>query len=636
MILATKLDRSPVMEPFSKRCSLSIVATANKENTSHPEKHVARSIFADERLGGASFLNSAALQTVSAMPAHHFRHQHQESPVKAERTLTSAQQRAIQAACSGENVFLTGPGGVGKSFTLHKMIDELRKRKRKNVAVAATTGIAAGNLTVGAGTWHGFMGIGVGEGSLSTLLAKARFPFNAKRMVQTDILVLDEVSLADPVFWCKCDLLLRFVRNSPHRPFGGMQLIVCGDFFQLPPVTATGMETGTGSSASRGSHLKQMLFGSQIATKGTEKSLQTMLSLLYCGKESPVDAAVDADVKIHTFVFETESWGLCNFDCVQLEQVHRQSESCFVTALSEIRHGEISSKTLDLLYSRKTSLLRDRAPHSSFTDQEWTDFITAVPRMYAHRKVVDKVNHEMLQKLCTETSQIPKQFTAVLSSSSATADAVALEKFASDLSCGMTVELCIGALVILTTNDYRDDGLYNGSVGTVVRWADLHGYPVVRFRQPACSCSPTLPNALQSSLQKPVSEFLDIVVVPRTWSRTDFRANAKLECKQVPLVLGWATSIHKGQGMTLDCLRVSIGTDIFAVGMAYVALSRVRALEGLFLDDVDVRAIRADPKVKVFYESIQNGLCETDLVSRERVLEPFLALFEAVAAAPPH
>ena len=135
-----------------------------------------------------------------------------------------------------ENIFLTGAAGTGKSFLLRHIIQELERRHPGGVAVTAPTGIAASH--VGGTTIHSWAGIGLGKGSLDTLRSKVMGNAAAcARWTRATVLLLDEASMLDSNLLDALDAIGRAVRGDAGRAFGGLQLVFCGDFFQLPPVS---------------------------------------------------------------------------------------------------------------------------------------------------------------------------------------------------------------------------------------------------------------------------------------------------------------------------------------------------------------------------------------------------------------
>ena len=153
--------------------------------------------------------------------------------------LNEEQAAASRLALSGVNIFLTGAAGVGKSFLLRFIIQELEKLHSGQVAVTAPTGIAASHVQ--GVTIHSWAGIGLGKGSRDTLLQKVQGNGAAcDRWRKARVLVIDEISMLDSFLLDVLDHIGRNVLGNLQIPFGGLQLILCGDFFQLPPVSLGG------------------------------------------------------------------------------------------------------------------------------------------------------------------------------------------------------------------------------------------------------------------------------------------------------------------------------------------------------------------------------------------------------------
>jgi ATP-dependent DNA helicase PIF1 len=150
-------------------------------------------------------------------------------------TLNPGQQSAFNAIMEGKSIFLTGPGGTGKSFLIKEVYDKLSSPSH-SVSLTAMTGCAALLLHSKAKTLHSWSGIGLGTDVVPLLVGKIKKSRRAKLNWRTDTLVIDEVSMMTPELFEKLEEIARKLRDDP-RPFGGLQLIMVGDFFQLPPVS---------------------------------------------------------------------------------------------------------------------------------------------------------------------------------------------------------------------------------------------------------------------------------------------------------------------------------------------------------------------------------------------------------------
>jgi ATP-dependent DNA helicase PIF1 len=155
--------------------------------------------------------------------------------------LNNKQLIAVEQTIKGENILITGPAGTGKSYTI-KFIIELLKADNKNVGLTATTGTAA--FIIGGQTIHSFMGLGISDGSIADIFIKIRNRSNIyKRLAELDVLIIDEISMLDSILFEKISDIFCYIKSNSlkntellNKPFGGIQLILIGDFCQLAPV----------------------------------------------------------------------------------------------------------------------------------------------------------------------------------------------------------------------------------------------------------------------------------------------------------------------------------------------------------------------------------------------------------------
>jgi len=445
--------------------------------------------------------------------------------------LTAEQRYAADLAlnldrCS--NVFITGAAGTGKSHVLKYIIQELQKR-RSNFGVCAPTGVAA--INVGGSTLHSYFGIGLGTGSLSSLIKKVTKNNEAmKRIDGTDFLCIDECSMLSSFLLEQLDALLREVRHDGHfrdEPFGGITIIAIGDFFQLPPVYNGG----------------------------------------------------DMDRDWRPFCFESPVWsdlGLSE-NTVILENVQRQgSNKKFIQFLNMVRVGNIEERILRD-FNAKCLI---SAAHPLPTDG-------IVPsRLYVLNKDVDSENESRLAALkakeviCKASNEWKEQMPTGTLVSVKKKMKESIEKEVPE-----EIRLKLGAQVMLTRNKDLDRNLVNGSRGIVegfVQDADGDVIPVVRF-----DCG--------------VTDKLSKVETMR------YNPDGEMGClvrKQIPLKLAWALTIHKSQGSTLTRALLNLEST-FEYGQMYVALSRVRSMDGLWLEQpASIRNIMVSPQVLDYYNKI--------------------------------
>jgi ATP-dependent DNA helicase PIF1 len=166
----------------------------------------------------------------------------------------------------------------------------------------------------------------------------------------------------------------------------------------------------------------------------------------------------------------------------------------------------------------------------------------------------------------------------------------------SNLRCEEIVKLKVGAQVMCIVNIQLDNGdiLCNGAQG-IVTDVSVQGMPVVKYK-----------NGYQMTMS------------PHIWPSELIPG---IGVSQVPLILAWALTIHKAQGSTLDIAEVDAGSGIFECGQTYVALSRVKSLEGLYLSSFDAKRVRINKKVQEFYEVLEKEVKRTEEEAENRAIE---------------
>jgi ATP-dependent DNA helicase PIF1 len=429
------------------------------------------------------------------------------------------QLAAFEAVKTGANVFLTGPAGSGKTYLINEILKWATEEK-KPIALTALTGCAALLLGTTAKTLHSWAGVGLARDSVDALVVSITKNRHAKgRWKTTQLLIVDEISMMTPDLFEKLDLIGKRVRGSP-RPWGGIQLVLCGDFCQLPPVV-------------RG------LSGESV-TSGR-------------------------------FVFESPAWAACELRPVLLHKIERQTCPAFQTLLNECRIGAPSAESIALLAARQ--------------GLDWKSQLIRPTLLFSRNADVDMINEKNIAALGKPLRSFDVH-TAIVDApaddpSLDVPDGEALERTVSkldnDANYAAHLELCVGAQVMLLTNKNIEAGLVNGSRGIIIDFNEV-GFPVVQFMR-----------------GDPVA------IGYHAWASRD---NVRVCRQQIPLRVAYAITIHKSQGATLDCALIDIGSSTFEFGQAYVALSRVRDLNALYVHSLDPTKIRAHPSVVEFYERL--------------------------------
>lgn len=432
---------------------------------------------------------------------------------------TDQQLQVIEAVKSCQSVFITGSAGTGKTKLLEEIVKVLRNiHGKQGVFVTASTGIAACALR--GQTLHSFAGVGLAEADSGILLSRVLSDKRAlKRWMNAKALVIDEISMVDGELFDKLEYIARGVVGSKpdasrtELVWGGIQLVVSGDFFQLPPV---------------------------------------------------------ANLNRRKFAFEAECWNHSFQFEASLHSVFRQSDVEYVRILERIRKGELNPEDEKLLAQRLLAN-EDELDHK-------------VVHLFPRNEDVDRVNEKRLHDLGEEIVVYEAFDTGK-------------EPWKSQLNQGIaptSLKLCKGARVMLTMNKDVKEKLVNGATGTITGFVNVGKD---RKGQVKKICH------RDGNLILPRVKFdsgPEMAIKPSKWEVSE-GDEIKAKRLQLPLVLAWATSIHKSQGTTLDKLYTDL-SKAFGYGMTYVAFSRVRNLDGLYLSGFNPSSVKAHPKVRAFYK----------------------------------
>ncbi len=418
------------------------------------------------------------------------------------------QSTALSILKSGRNVFLTGSAGAGKTYVLNQYIQYLRDRKVP-VAITASTGIAATHIN--GMTIHAWSGIGVrnvlSQGVLNQLKEKK---YLRDKMEKAKVLIIDEISMLHKIQLDLVNKVLKFFKEN-DEPFGGVQVIFSGDFFQLPPVGNPG--------------------------------------------ESNRDK----------FAFMAKTWVEAQLAVCYLTEQHRQENDELTSILNEIRKGTVSPASIALLEAAKETEL----------NSQWIP-----PKLFTHNNEVRATNLKQLRQLEGDA----KRFTA-----STKGNQKLLEILKKSVRAKSELELKVGAKVMFVRNNF-EEGYVNGTLGEVVDFDKEEGLPKVK-----------------------TVDGRTLTVSREEWSMSDDTGKTLVSYTQFPLRLAWAITIHKSQGMTLDMAEMDLRFT-FERGQGYVALSRVKSLDGLKLEgfngaalEVDGLALKADKRFQELSQEAEDN-----------------------------
>jgi ATP-dependent DNA helicase PIF1 len=394
----------------------------------------------------------------------------------------SPEQAAVFAAIetTRDHIFVTGRAGTGKST----LLEYLSWNTSKQLVICAPTGVAA--LNVGGQTIHSLFRLPIG------VIADHEIDQSneLRKLLNTiDTLVVDEVSMVNADLLDAMDRALRQARQKPHEAFGGVQVVLFGDPYQLAPVPG-----------------------------------------------DPEERAYFADRYTSMWFFDARVWQEADLTIYELDTIHRQHELEFKQLLTAVRHGEVTPEM-----GRRLNEVGGRpAPEEGAITLATTN------------ATVTRINGTELARLpgraLTAMAEVNGEFGG--------------RAFPAD----ERLELKVGAQVMFLRNDTGGDGRWvNGTIGEVVKIADTVTVEV---------------------------DGTDHEVLPSTWERyrysysaatKELRKDVVAEFIQFPLRLAWAVTIHKSQGKSYDQAVVDLGPRSFAPGQTYVALSRITALEGLYL-----------------------------------------------------
>ena len=459
----------------------------------------------------------------------------------------SSQVEVLCRLLNRENLFISGPAGSGKTTIIKRFIDLIDAvyDGAFNIAVTATTGLAATNI--GGKTIHSWSGLGIMEEpfDIKTLRASGKLSkmSSAKsRARYCDVLVIDEISMLHAYYLDNLNAFMKYARNN-DEPFGGIQIVMLGDFMQLPPVSPSNPQEG-------------LNYGFAIQSQAW---MEANITHCYLDK---IHRAEDPDLK-HLL------------SCIEREKMDSQ-------AYGVIERCKGNSKDSDKVY---TTLFTTNLNVDRFNDKKLSENPNPLETFRTIRLLGSQRDLDQLKK----SNNIPDE-----------------------------VKLKEDATVIVTRNLTDGEKLIaaNGSVGKVVGFEDdeirvlLNDGNVIDVSRQRASISK----------RKTVKEGETSIVVDEEIAAVLY----------VPLKLGYAITVHKSQGQTLDGIEVDL-SRCFSPGLGYVALSRVRSADNMVISKIADNAFEVDPlckRISTFVKK-KSVVGRGEFMSRVEEYEPLLT--DAVA-----
>jgi ATP-dependent DNA helicase PIF1 len=441
--------------------------------------------------------------------------------------LTDTQKHVVELFKNGENMFITGPGGTGKTFLINQLVNHCLETNTKH-QICAMTGCAALLLNCGARTIHSWSGIKRANKPNDEIIDNidTSNPYVKRAWKQTKVLIIDEVSMMSEKIFNLLDGIAKRVRKN-NNPFGNMQIIFVGDFYQLPPV-------------------------------GSDEDPSTM-----------------------RFCFESPEWNNTFKHQVELTHIFRQTDPIYRNVLNEIRVGKISEESRKILEEKVSSEHGDVECAQIYPLKRSVDAINdkRFGQLTGESKIFNVKQHNKLRSRMDTGKEITDYDIQRCDKMSAIHRQYEVDNLLNSVNIVHYLPLKINTRIMCTINYDMDKGICNGSQGKVLNF----DYDK------------------KTNKYHPIIEFDNGVVEifkPHIWQSEAYPC---IGIEQLPLIWAWAITIHKIQGATLNSAVMDIGKSIFECGQTYVALSRIKSLDGLYLTSFESIKIKTNAKVLKFY-----------------------------------
>lgn len=398
--------------------------------------------------------------------------------------MNEKQLEALNIVKNRSNLFLTGAAGTGKSYTIKAIINYLESMNF-NYGLTAMTGCAA--VLIGGQTIHSFLYMNISRNLNEIYSNLEKFRGYLNKLKKLDVLIIDEISMMDDELFELINNLLMKIKNNKLL-FGGVQLILVGDFYQLPPINGD-------------------------------------------------------------FCFTSNIWNLLDLKKIILTDIIRQKDDMTLREiLGEIRAGNISKKTFELLESLKETKFKNK-------DIKPT-------KLYPINVNVDKINYNEFKKLLKVNNN---KFVEYKASKLNPKHKITDEKLNE-----YNITLTLNAQIMVIRNISIENKLYNGTRGIVIE----------------LNTSSVTIKDIDNNIHV-INYYVDNI--------------KDKSIKFMPLKLAYAMSIHKSQGASIDYLELDLGDDIFISGQLYTALSRAININNIKIVNLSKLSFIQNKKVIEFY-----------------------------------
>lgn len=545
-------------------------------------------------------------------------------------TLSKEQEMVAELARLGKNIFYTGSAGTGKSLLLKTLIKNLKAQHPNDlICVTASTGLAAYNI--GGMTINSCTGIGLGTGSVADLCKKIRSNKKAKeRWDKMKVLIIDEISMIDGRLIDKLESIARRLKNA-DKPFGGVQIIFCGDFYQLPPVSKDRDTVFAFESEFWKKHIEVQVILKQVFRQASDKQFLQMLQEIRDGKvtestttkfkslERPLPPM---DNLIPTRLFSTRrEVDIANN--AMLKKLEGNGITFEAIDSGSMINTPQAPKMLENFLAPKSITLKPGAQVMMLKNIDETLVNGSLGTIVGF---IDPSTYMIYNRYCqsleedNDTSLLPRLQQLIREPQDDLEGSIFDFLLNAKCSEEKPVQLPLdGTNVsdpsIIEVNQASSDDLdYETSTQLIDENVDVDH--MERILRNSNSTKDTLISALgasSSSKKLPLvcfrlsnGESRTVAVETESFTIEDPQGNALLSREQLPLMLAWALSIHKSQGQTLKYVSVDL-KRVFEDGQAYVALSRAEHRRGLQVLNFNPSKISTNKKVIEFYKNLSDA-----------------------------